>query len=145
MYQEFPERNQYISQFPSPDFTHWSISHSHSHSPPGFTQRANRSCFKWTISYNSGNLYRICTTVGTKILFNAPIQCTKLQLDPSMHLCFIAIFLRVQKDEEWEEKWRNLNKTLGACIAKTAIAICIKFGRLAYLASISAANLVEFE
>jgi len=44
-----------------------------------------------------------------------------------MHLHFIAIFLSVQKDKE-ETKRRNLNETLGGRIAKTAGAICVKFG-----------------
>jgi len=66
--------------------------------PVGVT--TNRSCFTRRISHNSRNLYRICTKVGTEIPFNVPVLCTKFQLDPSMRLRFIAIFLSVRKDEE---------------------------------------------
>jgi len=61
---------------------------------------------------------------GTEIPFNAPVLCTKFQLDPSMRLRFIVSFLSVRKDE----KMKNLNETLGARISKTAGAICVKFG-----------------
>jgi len=66
----------------------------------------NRSCFTQRISPNSGNLYWICTKVGMEIPFNAPILCTKFQLDSSMRSRFIVILLSVWKDEA-EEKWRN--------------------------------------
>jgi len=35
-----------------------------------------------------------------EIRFNVSVSCTKFQLDPSMHSCFIAIFLSVQKNQE---------------------------------------------
>ena len=78
---------------------------------------------KWVVSHNSRNLYRI-SKVGTEIPFNAPILCTKFQLDPSVRSHFIAIFLSVQKDE----KKTNLNETLGTRILNTAGAICVNFG-----------------
>ena len=61
-----------------------------------------------------------------EIHFNAPIFYTKFRLDPSMRLCFIAIFLVCEKTKK--KKRRNLNKTLCALISKMDEAICIKFG-----------------
>jgi len=66
--------------------------------PVGVT--TNRSCFMQTISDNSRNHQWICSKVGTEIHFNAPVLCTKFQIDPSMHSRFMAIFISVRKDEE---------------------------------------------
>jgi len=87
-----------------------------------------RSFFTQRISHNSGNLYRIFTKVDTEIPFDAPVLCTKFQLDLSMRSRLIAIFLSVQKDQEYKKKKRNLSEILGTRISKTAGAIYVKFG-----------------
>jgi len=56
------------------------------------------------IGHDSGNLSQICTKVGKEICVNVSILYTKFQPDPSMHLCFLAIFLSVQRDEKSKKK-----------------------------------------
>jgi len=93
-FQTTKKHSYYVYSIYMPSFT-WFLEVVY---PVGVT--TNRSCFTRRINHNSGNLYWICTKVGTEILFNPPVWCTKFQLDPSMGSCIIAIFLSVQKDEE---------------------------------------------
>ena len=53
--------------------------------------------FTHIIGYNSVNVHRIPTTVGTEICLNEPFKCAKLQPYPSTHSCFMADFAKCAK------------------------------------------------
>ena len=53
--------------------------------------------FTQIIGHKSMNVHRIPTKVGTEICLNEPFKCAKFQSDWSMHLCFMADFLKCVK------------------------------------------------
>ena len=62
-----------------------------------------RPYFMQIIGYNSINVHRIPTKVGTEICLNVPIKCAKLQSNPITHSCLWRI-LQNEEDEEKEEE-----------------------------------------
>ena len=74
------------------------------------------------INYNSKDLVRILTKIGTDNFHWMPYKCTKFQLDWSTSLQVTAIFSSVQKDEE-----KNL-KVLLTHISEMLNVIFLEFG-----------------
>ena len=66
--------------------------------------------FTQIIGYNSMNVHRIPTNLGTEIGLNEPIKYTKFQPNWSTHSCFIADFAKCAKRRGRSSRNKNKEK-----------------------------------
>ena len=81
-----------------------------------------RPYFMQIFGYNSENVHRIPTNLGTAIRFNEPFKYAKFHPDWSTHSCFMADFAKCAKRSR-----RKKPQNLAACISEMAGAIFFKY------------------
>ena len=72
-----------------------------------------RLYFTHIIGYNSVNVHRIPTKLGTEMRLNASLKCAKLQPDWSTHSCFMADFAKCAKRSRRKKKKKKKTPNFG--------------------------------